>query len=145
MSSRIQMGLERLAADPPRELRGRRLGLLMNHSSVDSELRASCDVIASTYPGQLRAIFSPQHGLWGEQQANMIESQHGWHPIWEVPIFSLYSKSRTPTEEMLDAIDVLLVDLQDVGTRVYTFIWTVVHAMRACAARGIPIWILDRH
>jgi uncharacterized protein YbbC (DUF1343 family) len=144
LQPRTQTGLERLADAPPPQLNGRRLGLLMNHASVDSALRAACDVVASCYPGQLSAIFSPQHGLWGEQQANMFESGHDWHPTWDVPIYSLYSETRAPTAEMLDMIDVLLIDLQDVGTRVYTFIWTVVNAMRACADRGIPVWILDR-
>jgi uncharacterized protein YbbC (DUF1343 family) len=92
----------------------------------------------------LAAIFSPQHGLWGEQQANMDETPHGVHPRWKIPIHSLYSETRRPTPEMLDGLELFVVDLQDVGTRVYTYIWTVLYCLEACAEIGLPVVLLDR-
>jgi uncharacterized protein YbbC (DUF1343 family) len=140
----ITIGLERCVAERPAVLHGARFGLLMNRASVDRHLRFACDVLNEAYPGQLAALFSPQHGLWGEQQANMIETPHGRHPRLGVPIYSLYSETRTPTPEMLDGLDCYVVDLQDVGCRVYTFVWTVMNCLAACAAAGIPVLILDR-
>ncbi len=116
----------------------------MNQASVDGHLRYACDVIDEAFPGQLRALFSPQHGLWGEQQANMIESAHMVHPRLGIPVHSLYSETRSPTAAMLEELDCLVIDLQDVGTRVYTFVWTISYCLQACAAAGIPIVLLDR-
>jgi uncharacterized protein YbbC (DUF1343 family) len=96
------------------------------------------------FPGQLTAIFSPQHGIWGEQQANMIESANTRLNHLNLPVFSLYSETRRPTAEMLDLVDCLVVDLQDVGTRVYTFAWTLLECLRACAAHLKPLVVLDR-
>lgn len=138
------MGLEVCTDGQIKELRGARLGLLMNQASVDRRFRYACDVLADAYPGQLRVLFSPQHGLWGERQANMIESPHSVHPRLNLPVYSLYSKTRTPSAGMLDELDVLVVDLQDVGTRVYTLIWTVSHCLEACAAAGKTVVLLDR-
>jgi uncharacterized protein YbbC (DUF1343 family) len=138
-------GLERCLADPPEILRrGARFGLLMNQASVDRQLRYACDLLAERFPGQLRALFSPQHGLWGEQQANMIESPHSRYAPLDLPIHSLYSETRRPTPEMLADVDCLVIDLQDVGTRVYTFVWTVQQCLIACAAAGVGVLILDR-
>ena len=143
-NSAVQIGLERCIADPPTLLRDKRFGLLMNHASVDSEFRYAADVLAACFPGQLAAIFSPQHGLWGEAQANMIESSHAHYAPLNLPIYSLYSETRRPKPEMLAGLDCLVIDLQDVGTRVYTFAWTVLHCLEACAEAGMPILILDR-
>lgn len=140
----IRFGLDRVAQDPPPTMQGARLGLLMNQASVDSRLRYACDVIADAFPEQLTTLFAPQHGLWGEQQANMIESSHSVHPQLGIPVHSLYSETRSPTAAMLEEVDCLVVDLQDVGTRVYTFIWTVSYCLQACAAASIPIVVLDR-
>jgi uncharacterized protein YbbC (DUF1343 family) len=140
----VQMGLERCLENPPQILRGARFGLLMNQASVDRRFRYSCDVLAERFPGQLAAIFSPQHGLWGEQQANMIESPHGRYEPLDVPVFSLYSESRRPTREMLDDLDCFVIDLQDVGTRVYTFAWTMLECLRACSEASIAVIVLDR-
>lgn len=140
----MQTGLQRCLADPPAALRGRRFGLLMNQASVDHRLRYACDVLAERFPGQLKAIFSPQHGLWGEEQANMIESPHGRYEPLDLPVHSLYSETRRPTAEMLAGLDALVIDLQDVGTRVYTFVWTMQQCLIACAAAGIPVVVLDR-
>jgi uncharacterized protein YbbC (DUF1343 family) len=140
----LETGLDVLAQTPPGWLVGKRLGILANQASVDRSFRPAHHVIDQVFPGQVRALFSPQHGWFGVEQANMIESPHAWDDRLQLPIFSLYSETRTPTKDMLGNIDVLLVDLQDVGTRIYTFIWTVVHCMIACRAEGIPLVILDR-
>lgn len=144
MSERVVTGLEACLADPPDILRGRRFGLLVNQASVDRQYRPACDLLAARFPGQLAALFSPQHGFWGEEQANMIESAHSVHPRLSIPIYSLYSESRRPTAETLRGIELLVVDLQDVGTRVYTFVWTVLNCLSACADAGLPVLILDR-
>lgn len=140
----VKIGLERILEQTPPFLQGKRLGLLMNQASVDSKLRLACDQIAEKFPGQLTCLFSPQHGIWGQQQANMIETAHGQHQALGIPIFSLYSETRRPTTSMLDQLDVVLIDLQDVGTRVYTFVWTMLEVMKACADAGKSVVILDR-
>jgi uncharacterized protein YbbC (DUF1343 family) len=140
----VQIGLERCQAQPPAALRGGRFGLLMNQASVDRDFSYACDLLAKRLPGSLAAIFSPQHGLWGTEQANMIESPHGWYEPLGVPVYSLYSQTRRPTGEILRGLDCLVVDLQDVGTRVYTFVWTVQQCLVACAEHGIGVVVLDR-
>jgi uncharacterized protein YbbC (DUF1343 family) len=140
----VQIGLEACLAAPPEILRGKRLGLLMNQASIDCCFRYAHHLFAECFPGRLKAIFSPQHGLWGEQQDNMIESAHRTERRLGVPIYSLYSETRRPTPEMLEGLDCLVVDLQDVGTRVYTFIWTVSYCLESCAAAGVPVVVLDR-
>src|SRR5262245_11807688 len=140
----VQIGLERCLVQPPAILRRGRFGLLMNQASVSVTFQYACDLLAERFPGQLAAIFSPQHGLWGEQQANMIESPHGWYEPLGVPVYSLYSETRRPTSQMLQGLDCLVIDLQDVGTRVYTFIWTVQQCLISCAAAKVPVVVLDR-
>jgi len=140
----MQSGLEVCLDDPPAVVQNGRWGLLMNQASVDWRLRYACDVLAERWPGRLTAIFSPQHGFYGVEQANMIESPHGYHRRLGVPIYSLYSDSRRPSAEALRSLDALLVDLQDVGTRVYTFVWTLTYCLEACAEAGIPLVVLDR-
>jgi uncharacterized protein YbbC (DUF1343 family) len=140
----VQIGLERILDEEPPLLRGARFSLLMNQASVDWQFRYACDVLGEKYPGQLKAVFTPQHGLWCEAQANMIESPHGRYEPLGVPIFSLYSETREPTVEMLRGLDVLVIDLQDVGTRVYTFAWTVRHCLIACQRAGVRVLLLDR-
>ncbi len=121
-----------------------RLGLLCNPASVDSTLRHGRLGIADRFPGRLTTLFSPQHGFFAEKQDNMIESDHGVDPVLGLPVFSLYGTTRIPTEAMLDRIDTLLVDLQDVGTRVYTFIYTLSYCMEAAAQYGKKVVVLDR-
>jgi len=144
MASTVQFGLERCLEESPRILRGARFGLLMNQASVDRAFDYACDLLAAKFPGQLKAIFSPQHGLWCEEQANMIESAHSLYKPLDVPVYSLYSETRQPTAEMLRGLDCFVIDLQDVGTRVYTFAWTIQNCLKACAAANIPVVILDR-
>ena len=142
--AKVRIGLEVLLEGPSSIVDGSRFGLLMNQASVDSRLGYACDVLAERFPGQLASLFSPQHGLWCEEQDNMIETGHSLYRPLGIPIYSLYSETRQPTAEMLQGLDYLLVDLQDVGTRVYTFIWTVTHCLEACAEVGIPVVVLDR-
>jgi len=143
-ASRVEIGLERCLVDRPVPLDAARFGLLANMGSVDRDQRYAWDLLAEAFPGPLAALFSPQHGLWGEQQANMVETAHGRHARLGVPIHSLYAQSRRPSPEMLDGLDCLVIDLQDVGTRVYTFISTATYCLEACAAAGIPVLVLDR-
>src|SRR5207249_4053634 len=143
-AARVLTGLEVLARERPRWLRGRRVGLLLHPASVTAELVSARDVVRRLCGEGLRGLFGPQHGFAGEKQDNMIESGHGVDPQTGIPIYSLYSETRSPTAEMLRDIDVLLVDLQDVGTRVYTFEWTTALALEACAAAGKEVVILDR-
>ena len=140
----MNMGLDVVLAGDSSVIGDHRFGLLLNEASVDKQLKLACDGLAARYPEQVVSLFAPQHGLWGEQQANMIETPHGIHPRLGLPIYSLYSDVREPTDAMLDGIDCLVVDLQDVGCRVYTFIWTITNCLRACARRGIDVVVLDR-
>ncbi len=142
--SKLRIGLERLLSDQQQILKGRRFAVVMNRASVNADVRLACDLLAEKFPGQLRSILSPQHGLWCEQQANMIETAHGRHDRLGVPVYSLYSQTRRPTAEMLSGIDCLVIDLQDAGTRVYTFIWTMLYCLQECAARQISVVVLDR-
>jgi uncharacterized protein YbbC (DUF1343 family) len=120
------------------------VGLLMHPASVTSAFTSARDVVRDLCGKDLTALFGPQHGVAGEKQDNMIESGHGTDPELGIPIHSLYSETRSPTRKMLEGIDVLLVDLQDVGTRVYTFEWTTALALQACATLGKEVVILDR-
>jgi uncharacterized protein YbbC (DUF1343 family) len=143
-TTRTLTGLEILARARPRWLKGRRVGLLMHPASVDGRLAPARDVVHRLCGDRLRALYGPQHGFAGEKQDNMIESGHGQDPDLGIPVYSLYSETRSPTEAMLRDIDLLLVDLQDIGTRVYTFEWTTALALEACAAQGKEIVVLDR-
>ena len=140
----VKTGLECLIAAPPEWLYGKRIGLLCNPASVDSQFRHAQTLIHQTFPGRLTALFSPQHGLYAEKQDNMIESENGMDLLHKIPLFSLYGKTRIPTQSMLENIDVMIVDLQDAGTRVYTFIYTLSYCMEAARDHGKSILILDR-
>lgn len=141
---RVITGLENLCQNPPAWLDGCRLGLLCNPASVDPGLRHARDVIARRFPDRLTALYAPQHGFMAEKQDNMIESADGVDPTLNLPIFSLYGTTRIPTRDMFAPIDVLLVDLQDAGTRVYTFIYTLSYCMEAARAYSKKIVVLDR-
>jgi len=140
----VTIGLENCLASPPDLLCESRFGLLVNQASVDHRFRYAHDLLNEAFPGQLVALFSPQHGLWSEDQDNMVETPHGHHPRLRVPIYSLYAESRKPTAKSLEGLDCLVVDVQDVGTRVYTYIWTLSYCLEACAECGIPVVVLDR-
>jgi len=120
------------------------VGLLLHPASVDAAYASARGILSDLSRGYLRALFGPQHGIAGEKQDNMIESGHGRDPELGIPVYSLYSETRSPTRAMLEEIDVLVVDLQDVGTRVYTFEWTCALALEACAALGREVVVLDR-
>lgn len=140
----MKTGLEVLLAQPPAWLARRRLGLLCNQASIGPEYQRAADLIAARFPGQLAALFSPQHGFWGEKQDNMVASADFVEPRLGLPVFSLYGDRLAPTPEMLAQIDLLLVDLPEVGTRVYTFATTLAYTLPIAAQLGIKVVVLDR-
>ncbi|MCF8025207.1 MAG: DUF1343 domain-containing protein [Desulfobacteraceae bacterium] len=140
----VRTGLENLLSNPPAGLEKKRLGLLCNQASIDSGFRHAKDLVAGRFPGRLKALFSPQHGFFAEKQDNMVESGDFTDKRLSIPVFSLYGETRSPTESMMKTMDVLLVDLQDAGTRVYTFFTTLSLCMEAAAKTGTLIVILDR-
>ena len=137
-------GLERLIDEPNRWLSEERLGLLCNPASVDRQFRHARTLVDRTFTKRLQALYSPQHGFFAEKQDNMIESADMIDPVLKIPVFSLYGDTRVPTEHMLEAIDALLVDLQDVGTRVYTFIYTLSYCLETARKSGVRVLVLDR-
>jgi len=141
---KVLTGLEILQRSKPKWLKGRRIGLLMHPASVSSDFSSARDIAAQIFGKSLTCLFGPQHGYGGEKQDNMVESPHGFDTELMIPVYSLYSETRKPTPAMLEHLDVLLVDLQDVGSRVYTFEWTTALALEACAAASKEIVILDR-
>jgi len=142
----MKFGIDRLLEEPElrKPLAGRRVALLAHPASVTRELIHSLDALAALDDVNLVAAFGPQHGLRGDKQDNMIESADFKDPARGIPVFSLYGKSRRPTAAMLKRFDVLLVDLQDLGCRVYTFITTLRYIMEAAAEHGKTVWVLDR-
>ncbi len=140
----IQTGIDRLLADPPEWIKGRRLGLLSNPASVDRRFQHARFLVADRFHGRLKALFSPQHGFFAEKQDNMIPSKDTIDPALDIPVFSLYGRTRTPTPAMLEPIDTLVIDLQDVGTRVYTFVYTMALCMQAASSLGKEVVVLDR-
>ena len=140
----VQTGLERFVESPPKWMAGKRIGLLCNPASVDRNFCHAPELINRKLEGQLQALFSPQHGFFAEKQDNMIESEDMSDPILKIPVFSLYGKTRVPDKKMFDLIDVLIVDLQDVGTRVYTFIYTMSYCLEAAKEFGKKVLVLDR-
>jgi uncharacterized protein YbbC (DUF1343 family) len=142
----MKLGIERLLTEPAlREpLKGQRVALLAHPASVTRDLTHSIDAIAALPELRLSAAFGPQHGLRGDKQDNMVESPNYIDPRWGIPIYSLYGEVRRPTEEMMASFDVLLVDLQDLGCRIYTFITTLRYVLEAAAAHGKSVWVLDR-
>jgi uncharacterized protein YbbC (DUF1343 family) len=140
----VKSGLEIILEKFPAELKGKRIGILCHASSVTKDLSHITDIFFKKTECRLSAIFGPQHGLYGQTQDNMIEWTGGIHPVYKTPVFSLYGEHRKPTREMLDNIDTLIIDLQDVGARLYTYVWTVKLCMEACSEAGISVWLLDR-
>ncbi len=147
MSARaVHTGLDRLLDDRAlrKRLAGRRVALLAHPASVTRELVHAIDALVALGDVRVTAALGPQHGLRGDKQDNMIESPDFTDPVHGIPVFSLYGDVRRPTAAMLDAFDVLLVDLQDVGCRVYTFLTTLRYVLEAAAERRKAVWVLDR-
>jgi uncharacterized protein YbbC (DUF1343 family) len=142
----VKFGLDRLLAEPAlrRPLAGRRVALLAHPASVTTDLDHALDAIAALGDVRLTAAFGPQHGLRGDKQDNMVESPDFHDPVHGIPVFSLYGEVRRPTVAMLDTFDVLLVDLQDLGCRIYTFVTTLRYVLEAAARHGKAVWVLDR-
>ncbi|MBU0986175.1 MAG: DUF1343 domain-containing protein [Proteobacteria bacterium] len=141
---RVQTGLEKLIETAPKWLAMHRFGLLCNPASVDRQFRHARTLIDHKFPDRLRALFSPQHGFFAEKQDNMIESDDLVDPVLKIPVFSLYGQTRIPDTRMFDLIDLLIIDLQDVGTRVYTFIYTMSYCLEAAKKMGKKVLVLDR-
>ncbi|MEK7357383.1 MAG: DUF1343 domain-containing protein [Bdellovibrionota bacterium] len=144
--SGFKYGLDRLLSSHEllRELDGRRVALVAHPASMSSSFEHSLDALAATGKVKLTAAFGPQHGMRGDKQDNMVESEDFVDPVHRIPIFSLYGEVRRPTKRMMDTFDVLLVDMQDVGTRIYTFLTTLLYVMEEAAKAEKTVWVLDR-
>jgi uncharacterized protein YbbC (DUF1343 family) len=142
----MKFGIDHLLEDPAlrRPLVGKRIALLAHPASVTQDLTHTLDALAGLPGIKLSAAFGPQHGLRGDKQDNMMESPDFIDPELGIPVFSLYGEVRRPTDAMMDTFDVLLVDLQDLGCRIYTFITTLRYVLEAAAAHQKTVWILDR-
>src|ERR671920_1707929 len=138
-------GIDRLLADPElrRPLEGKRVALLAHPASVTRDLTHSLDALVAAGLN-LTAAFGPQHGLRGDKQDNMVESDDFTDPVHNIPVFSLYGEVRRPTGQSMGTFDVILVDLQDLGCRIYTFITTLLYVLEAAAEQGKSVWVLDR-
>lgn len=138
-------GIDRLRAEPElrKPLEGRRVALLAHPASVTADLTHSLDALIAAGVN-VTAAFGPQHGLRGDKQDNMVESEDFTDPVHQVPVFSLYGEVRRPTGQMLQTFDTILIDLQDVGCRIYTFITTLLYVLEAAAETGKAVWVLDR-
>jgi uncharacterized protein YbbC (DUF1343 family) len=142
----VQLPLDHLAELWPNKFRGARIGALIHRASVSSKLEHASQIL-DRYSGdlfRLAAFLGPQHGFLGQTQDNMVEWKSYEHPRLHIPVYSLYGEHREPTAEMLGGLDVLLVDLQDIGSRYYTFIWTLYLCMGACERSGTAVVVLDR-
>jgi len=142
----MNLGIDELLQNPARRrpLEGRRVALLGHPASVTRECRHTLDALMDCPDVRVVAAFGPQHGMRGDKQDNMIESDDYTDPQHNIPVFSLYGKVRRPTDAMMETFDVLLVDLQDIGTRIYTYVTTLTYMLEACAEHGKAVWILDR-
>ena len=142
MSSHVRLGSDLLLASD--RLRGTRVGIVCNHASVSHGVAHIVDRLTEADGVRLAAIFGPQHGFRSDVQDNMIETPHRDDPSRRVPIYSLYSETREPTAEMLKGLDLLVIDLQDIGARIYTYIYTMAYCLRACGRHGVPVIVCDR-
>jgi uncharacterized protein YbbC (DUF1343 family) len=141
---KVVLGVEKLCEGRADLIKGSRVGLVCNQASVDHELRHSADVLKSVEGSKLTTLFGPQHGIRGDVQDNMIETPHTRDVETGLPVYSLYSETREPTEEMLRDVDVLVCDLQDVGCRIYTFVYTIANCMRVASRLGKRLIVCDR-
>src|SRR3954467_6147792 len=142
----MRFGIDRLLADPALRAppAGRRVALLAHPASVTEDLTHTLDALAALPDLTLTAAFGPQHGLRGDKQDNMVESPDFNDPVHGMPVFSLYGEVRKPTDAAMETFDVLLVDLQDLGCRIYTFITTLLYALEAAGRHGKAVGMLDR-
>ena len=138
----VRLGSDVLIASG--RLRGARVGVVCNHASIDHAFRHIVDRMAAADGVRLTAIFGPQHGFRSDLQDNMVETAHGEDASRRVPVYSLYSETREPTADMLRDVEVLVVDLQDIGARIYTFIYTMANCLRAGRRHGVPVIVCDR-
>ncbi len=141
---KVTLGVERLLGEKGSMLKGARIGVVCNQASVNHDLRHVADLFREERGWKLTALFGPQHGIRGDLQDNMIETPHVTDAETGMPLYSLYSETREPTERMLQDVDVLVFDLQDVGCRIYTFIYTLANCMRAAARFGKKVFVCDR-
>lgn len=141
----ISFGIDRLLADPAllKQLEGRRVALLAHPASVTADLTHSLDALVAAGVN-VSAVFGPQHGVRGDLQDNMMESPDFTDPVYGVPCFSLYGEVRRPTGQSMHTFDVMLVDLQDLGCRIYTYVTTLLYVLEAAAEHGKAVWVLDR-
>lgn len=142
----IKFGIDRLLAEAElrKELAGKRVALVAHPASVTAGLEHSLDALIASRDINITAAFGPQHGLKGDKQDNMVESPDFTDPVYNIPVFSLYGEVRRPTGQMMSTFDVVLVDLQDLGCRIYTFITTLLYILEEAAAHGKAVWVLDR-
>jgi len=142
----MKFGIDRLVSNPAlrQPLHGKRVALLAHPASVNAELTHSLDALAALGDVKLSAAFGPQHGLRGDKQDNMVESPDFEDPVHHIPVFSLYGTVRRPTGTMMASFDVILIDLQDLGCRIYTFVTTLLYVLEAAARHGKSVWVLDR-
>ena len=142
----MKFGIDRLITEPALRapLAGKRVALLAHPASVTEDLAHSLDALAACGDIKVSAAFGPQHGLRGDKQDNMIESPNFNDPVHGIPVFSLYAEVRRPTDAMMDTFDVILVDLQDLGCRIYTFITTLRYVLEAASRYNKTVWVLDR-
>jgi uncharacterized protein YbbC (DUF1343 family) len=144
--SRVQTGLEILVNEEPSRIAGKRIGLVTHQSAVTGDLRHAVPLLHARKEWTLAALFGPEHGIWGEAQ-DMIHVAHSEDPLTGLTVYSLYGKHEDdlkPPQEVLSTLDVLLIDLQDIGSRYYTFVYTMAICMREAAAAGVPVIVLDR-
>ena len=143
--TKVVTGLERLVAEKSLQdqIKGN-IGYLCHSASIDSQFNTGVQLLQKLFGSRLKKLFGPQHGFVTDVQDNMVETSHYVHPYFKIPVYSLYSETRTPTDEMLEGLDTLIVDLQDVGTRVYTYISTLSLIMEKVVGRDLKIVVLDR-
>ncbi len=145
MSNRVLTGLQKLINTPDLQDKYKgNIGILCHSASIDNDYNHALVKFIEMFGDRVKKVFGPQHGFVTDVQDNMIETDHFTHPYFKLPIYSLYSETRIPTDEMLEGIDHLFIDLQDVGTRIYTYIYTMTYALEACANKNIEVIILDR-
>ncbi len=143
--TQVQTGLMRLKNEKKLQDKYKgNIGILCHSASIDENFNHALDILLNLFGQKVIKVFGPQHGFVTDVQDNMIETDHFIHPYYNLPIYSLYSETRIPTDEMLEDIDHLFVDLQDVGTRIYTYIYTLTHLLEKCASKDIEVIVLDR-